>query len=75
MNNMHSDTKRSEWGWGRVVQALGGLLALTCSVEAPLPLAVRVAAFGSTGAYLLFTALTGRWFIARRALRSIERER
>lgn len=32
---------------------------MTCSFLAPLPLAVRIAAFGTAGVYLLMTALVG----------------
>lgn len=55
----------NEGRWSRIARALGGVLALTCSVQAPLPLAVRIAAFGTMGAYLLFTALTGRGLRSR----------
>jgi hypothetical protein len=43
----------------RLARALGGASLLTCSFLAPLPLAVRVAVFGTTGVYLLMTALVG----------------
>ena len=43
----------------RVARAMGGVVLLTCSLMAPLPLLVRVASFGSMGMYLLFTALAG----------------
>lgn len=48
-------------------------MALTCSVHAPLPLAVRVAAFGTTGVYLLWTALTGSCALSRLLLRITSR--
>ena len=38
---------------------------LTCSVEAPLPLAIRIAAFGVMGSYLLITAFTGTCYVSR----------
>ncbi len=43
----------------RLFRALGGAAMLSCSVMAPLPLALRVGVFGSLGAYLLLTALLG----------------
>jgi hypothetical protein len=51
--------KRNLGGADRVFRALGGLALLTCSVLAPLPLGVRMLAFGTMGAYLLFSALAG----------------
>ena len=51
--------KRNVGNWDRIFRGLGALGLLTCSVVAPLPLAVRVAAFGASGVYLLFTALAG----------------
>lgn len=49
----------------RILRAMGGLLSLTCSVEAPLPLSARVALFGATGVYLLVTAFTGTCYFSR----------
>jgi hypothetical protein len=43
----------------RLARALGGASLMTCSFLAPLPLAVRIAVFGTMGAYLLMTALVG----------------
>ncbi len=43
----------------RALRVLAAAFAVTCAVMAPLPLLVRVAAFGGMGAYLLFTALAG----------------
>ncbi|WP_394823809.1 DUF2892 domain-containing protein [Pendulispora albinea] len=43
----------------RILRGLAGLAMLTCSVMAPMSLAVRVAAFGAVGAYLLVTAIAG----------------
>ncbi len=43
----------------RVGRGLGAAAMMTCAFLAPLPLAARAAAFGLTGAYLLFTALAG----------------
>lgn len=57
--------KQNVGAWSRVGRAVAGLGALTCSVEAPLPLGVRLAVFGSLGAYLLLSALTGRCLGAR----------
>jgi hypothetical protein len=51
--------KRNVGNWDRIFRGLGALGMLTCSVMAPLPLAVRVGAFGASGVYLLFTALAG----------------
>jgi hypothetical protein len=74
MTNIHTDMKRGDARWVRVARGLGGLLALTCSVTAPLPLAVRLAAFGTTGAYLLFSAVRGRCAVTRLLQRSACRE-
>ena len=43
----------------RLARALGGASLMTCSFLAPLPLAVRMAVFGTMGVYLLMTALVG----------------
>lgn len=43
----------------RWLRAVGGASLITGSLVAPLPWAVRLAAFGAMGAYLLFTALAG----------------
>lgn len=74
MKNMHSTKQQAGAPWGRIVGGLGGLLALTCSVAAPLPLAIRVAAFGTSGAYLLLSAIAGRWTLSRCINPTTERE-
>lgn len=43
----------------RLARAVAALALLTCSVLAPLPLGVRVAAMGAPGLYMLLTALAG----------------
>jgi len=43
----------------RIARAVAGVGMLVGSVMAPLPWAVRVAALGGMGAYMLFTALAG----------------
>jgi hypothetical protein len=43
----------------RIARALGGASLLTCSFLAPLPLAARMAVFGTMGVYLLMTAVVG----------------
>lgn len=43
----------------RIMRALGGASLLTCSLLAPLPLAVRVGVLGPMGVYLLVTTLVG----------------
>jgi hypothetical protein len=43
----------------RMVRAVAGMMMILCAVMAPLPLVVRVAAFGALGTYMLFTALAG----------------
>jgi Protein of unknown function (DUF2892) len=51
--------KQNAAAWDRVIRGLGGVAILTCSVFAPLPLLVRAGALGTTGAYLLLSALVG----------------
>ncbi|MFL5307546.1 MAG: DUF2892 domain-containing protein [Polyangia bacterium] len=51
--------KRNVGSGDRVLRGAGGLAMLTCAVVAPLSLAARVAVFGVTGAYLLFSAFAG----------------
>lgn len=51
--------KRNVGNGERVIRVVGGLALVTCAVMAPLSLAVRVAAFGVTGAYLLISAFAG----------------
>ncbi|HKO53913.1 MAG TPA: DUF2892 domain-containing protein [Polyangiaceae bacterium] len=43
----------------RAVRGLAVVGLLTCSIFCPLPLLVRVSAFGVLAAYLLYTALSG----------------
>lgn len=43
----------------RALRAMAVVALLICSVFFPLPLAVRVPAFGLMAAYLLFTVLAG----------------
>jgi hypothetical protein len=43
----------------RWLRTLGGTAMLVCSVEAPLPLLLRVTALGGLGVYFLFTAVAG----------------
>jgi len=43
----------------RWVRGLSALALLSCSVWAPLPLAIRLTTFGGLAAYMLFTALSG----------------
>lgn len=49
--------KRNVGTSDRVLRALGAAAMLTCSVMAPLPLVVRLLAFGLPGGYLLLTAV------------------
>ncbi|QSQ14146.1 YgaP family membrane protein [Myxococcus landrumensis] len=51
--------KRNVGNVERLLRALGGLVLVVCAVMAPLPLAVRLAALGGLGVYLLFSALAG----------------
>ena len=44
----------------RIVRAMMGLALVVGALVAPVPLAVRVVAFGAMGAYLLMAALSGR---------------
>lgn len=43
----------------RLLRILATLPLLTCAALAPLPLAVRLAAFAAPALYLLFTAASG----------------
>lgn len=43
----------------RAARSLAVLALTTCSVFAPLPVLLRVPAFGSLAAYLLYTVLSG----------------
>ncbi len=43
----------------RTRRALGAIALATCSVFAPLPLLLRVPAFGGMAIYLLYTVLSG----------------
>lgn len=52
-------------GLSRFARLAGAGMSFTCAVMAPLPLAARVAAFGSMGAYLLYTALRGSCYLGR----------
>lgn len=38
--------------WDRALRGIAAMASFTCSVMAPLPLAVRAIAFGGMGAYL-----------------------
>jgi hypothetical protein len=49
-------------GWDRVLRALGALAMVGGAVFAPLPLEVRVPAFGALAGYLVFSALAGTCF-------------
>jgi hypothetical protein len=51
--------KRNVGNTERLFRAVGALVLATCAVMAPLPLGIRVVAFGTLGAYMLFTALAG----------------
>ncbi len=51
--------KRNVGNWDRVFRGLAALVMLTSAVMAPLPLVVRVVAFGAMGVYMMFTALAG----------------
>lgn len=51
--------KRNVGNWDRIFRGLAGLGMVVCSVMAPLPLVLRVAAFGVGGVYMMFTALAG----------------
>jgi hypothetical protein len=63
---MDKDHPKPDLGsWGRILRVMGGLLSLTCSVEAPLPLTARVAVFGVSGVYLLLTAFSGTCYVSR----------
>lgn len=52
-------------GFNRLTRLAGAGMTFTCAVMAPLPLAVRAAAFGSMGAYLLYSALRGSCYLSR----------
>lgn len=54
--------KRNLGNRDRTLRGLGALLSAICAGMAPLPLLVRVLAFGGMSAYLLFTALAGTCF-------------
>jgi hypothetical protein len=43
----------------RALRGIAATALFTCSVMAPLPLAVRAIAFGGMGAYMALTALVG----------------
>jgi len=43
----------------RIFRVLGAASSLMCSLLAPLPVAIRVAVFGTLSAYLLMTAVVG----------------
>jgi hypothetical protein len=45
--------------WDRALRGIAATALFTCSVMAPLALAVRAIAFGGMGAYVAFTALVG----------------
>jgi hypothetical protein len=63
MDNNHA--KPNLPAWRRILRAVAGLLSLTCSVEAPLPLPARVAVFGVSGAYLVLTGFSGTCYVSR----------
>lgn len=54
--------KRNVGGTDRMLRMGAGLAMLVCAVMAPLPAAVRIGAFGATGLYMLFTAVSGTCF-------------
>ena len=45
--------------WDRALRAIAGCGMLLCSLFAPLPLLVRVLAFGGGGVYMLGSAIVG----------------
>jgi hypothetical protein len=45
--------------WDRALRAIAGCGMLLCSLFAPLPLLVRIFAFGGGGLYMLGTAIGG----------------
>jgi hypothetical protein len=51
--------KRNVGSGERLLRGVGGLAMVACAVMAPLSLAARLAVFGVTGAYLLFSAFAG----------------
>ncbi len=51
--------KKNIASWDRIFRAIAGLSMLACSFLAPLPLLVRLVAFGVGGAYMIGTALVG----------------
>jgi hypothetical protein len=51
--------KKNVGNGDRIVRALGGAALLFCAYLAPLPLSIRLGAFGLMGTYLVFTALGG----------------
>jgi hypothetical protein len=62
MDNNHAKPRLG--AWARILRLVGGLLSLTCSVEAPLPLPARIAVFGVSGIYLLLTAFSGTCYVS-----------
>ncbi len=54
--------KRNVGNLDRVVRGLAAIAMASCAVMAPLPFALRITAFGTMSAYMLFTALAGTCF-------------
>lgn len=51
--------KQNAAHWDRILRAIVGLAMLVASFMAPVPMLVRVLAFGMMGVYMLATALIG----------------
>lgn len=51
--------KRNVATWDRTLRLCAGLALFLCSIFAPLPLTVRVLAFGVLGCYMFLSALLG----------------
>ena len=51
--------KQNAAHWDRILRAIAGLAMLVASFVAPVPMLVRVLAFGMMGVYMLATALIG----------------
>ena len=52
--------KRNVGSSDRVARVVAAVAAIGCAVAAPLPLGVRLVAFGATGVYFAATAVFGR---------------
>jgi hypothetical protein len=63
MEDLHMEHRLG--GYNRFARLAGAGMSFTCAVMAPLPLAARVAAFGSMGVYMMYSALRGSCYLSR----------